>query len=245
MQEHFRQQNLKFGNTREQYFHVWRSFHYGENTDTIDSYISKIKQVAALLNYGEAQMLELFKNTLPIKLYWILFPINNLQEAVDAAKRVLIKEKLDKHLSGQTVNSTPFMKMRDTVHPDKKMSIKPQDSIEERLENLTSMMHKMSIKQEEGKKPFKPQVYPKRGRRQRRQNFGNRDRSRNNDRQRQNFRQTQNGCGNGNRRGNYRQNFGRSNSRDRGRQNFRRNYNNNDRSRSRERSPTPRRYTNR
>ena len=161
---------------------------------------------------------------------------------MDAAKRVLTKEKLDKQLSGQTANSTPFMKMEDTVHPGKKMSIKPQDSIEERLENLTSMMYKMSIQQEEGKKPFKPQVYPKRGRGQRRQNFGNRDRSRNNDRQRQNFRQTQNGCRNGNRRGNYRQNFGRSNSRDRGRQNFRRNYNNNDRSRSRERSPTPRRY---
>ena len=132
--------------------------------------------------------------------------------------------------------------MEDTVHPGKKILIKPQDSIEERLENLTSMMYTMSIQQEEGKKPFKPQVYPKRGRGQRRQNFDNRDRSRNNDRQRQNFRQTQNGCGNGNRRGNYRQNFGRSNSRDRGRQNFKRKYNNNDRSRSRERSPTPRRY---
>ena len=52
LQEHFRQQCSKFGNTREQYFHVWRSFHYDENTDTIDPYISKIKQVAALLNYG-------------------------------------------------------------------------------------------------------------------------------------------------------------------------------------------------
>ena len=60
--------------------------------DTIDSYISKIKQVAALLNYGEPHILEVFKSTLPSKLYWILFPINNLQEAVDAAKRVLTKE---------------------------------------------------------------------------------------------------------------------------------------------------------
>ena len=119
-----------------------------------------------------------------------MFPINNLQEAVDAAKRVLMKEKLDKHLSGQTTNSTPFMKMEGTVHQCKKISIKPQDSIKERLENLTSMMYKISMQQEEGKKPFKPWVYPKRKRGQRRQNFGNRDRSRNNDRQRQNFRQT-------------------------------------------------------
>ena len=26
----FRQQYSKFGNTREQYFHIWRSFHYDE-----------------------------------------------------------------------------------------------------------------------------------------------------------------------------------------------------------------------
>ena len=140
---------------------------------------------------------------------------------MDAAKKYIIERKLDKQLSGQTANTTPFMNIEDTGHSGKKMSIKPQDSIEERLENLTSIMYKISIQEEEGKKPFKPQVYPKKGRGQRRQNFGNRDTSRNNDRQRQNFRQTQNGCRNGNRRSNYRQNFGRSNSRDRGRQNFR------------------------
>ena len=89
MQECFRQQYSKFGNTKEELFHVWRSFQYDENSDNIDSYISKIKQVAALLNYGEPQILELFKNTLPSKLYWILFPINNLRDAVDAMKRML------------------------------------------------------------------------------------------------------------------------------------------------------------
>ena len=44
------------------------------------------------------------------------------------------------------------------------MSINAQDSIGEKIDNLTSMMYKMSIQQEEGKKPFKPQVYLKRGR---------------------------------------------------------------------------------
>ena len=53
----FQQQYSKFGNTREQYFHAWRSFQYDENTDTIDSYIHKVKQVVALLNYGEPQIL--------------------------------------------------------------------------------------------------------------------------------------------------------------------------------------------
>ena len=180
LQECFRQQYSKCGSTREQYFHVWRSFHYDKNTDTIDFYIRKIKQVAMVLNYGKPQILELFKNTLPSKLYCILFLINSLRDAVDAAKRVLIKEKLDKHLSGQTGNSTPFMKMGDASHSSRKVSINAQDSIGEELENLTSMMCKMSIQQGEGKKPFKPQVNLKRGRGQRSQNF---DRSRSNDRQ--------------------------------------------------------------
>ena len=169
-----------------------RSFQYDENTDTTDSYILKIKQVASLLNYGEPEILELFKNTLPSKLYWILFPINNLREAVDTAKRVLNKEKLDKQLMGQASNTSPFMKLRDTTHSGEKVSIKPQD-----LETMTSMMYNMSLQQDKSKKPFKPQVYQRRGRGQR-QNY-NGDRSRNNGRQGQSF--VQNRC-----RNNYRKN---------------------------------------
>ena len=140
LQECFRQQYSKFGCSREQYFHMWRSFHYDENTDTIDSYILKIKQVASLLNYGEPEILELFKNTLPSKLYWILFPINNLREAVDTMKRVLNKEKLDKQLTGQTSSTSPFMKMGDTTHSGQKVLMKLQD-----LETVTSMMYNMSL----------------------------------------------------------------------------------------------------
>ena len=67
LQESFWQQYSKFGNIREPLFHVWRSFHYDENTETIDTYVNRIKQVAALLNYGEPHILELFKNALPSK----------------------------------------------------------------------------------------------------------------------------------------------------------------------------------
>ena len=37
----------------------------------IDAYVNGIKQVAVLLNYDEPQTLELFKNTLPSRLYWV------------------------------------------------------------------------------------------------------------------------------------------------------------------------------
>ena len=66
--DRFRQQYSKFGSTREQYFHALRSFQFYEATDTIDGYIHKVKQEAALLDYGEPQILELFKTLYPVDL---------------------------------------------------------------------------------------------------------------------------------------------------------------------------------
>ena len=50
----------------------------------------RIRQVANLLGYGEPQILKVFKNTLPTKLYWVLFPIEDLRQAVDTAKRTFV-----------------------------------------------------------------------------------------------------------------------------------------------------------
>ena len=112
LQNLFRQRYSKLGNTHKQLFHAWRSFTFDENTETIDSYMIRIRQVATLLGYGEPQILEVFKDTLPTKLYWILFPIENLRQAVDTAKRILTKEKLDRQLTGQT-STSPFMNIKD------------------------------------------------------------------------------------------------------------------------------------
>ena len=65
LQNLFRQQYSKIGNIREQLFRAWRSFNFDENTETIDAYVTHIRQVAALLGYGEPQILEVFKNTPP------------------------------------------------------------------------------------------------------------------------------------------------------------------------------------
>ena len=62
---YLRQQYSKIGNTREQLFHAWRPFNFNDNTETIDAYVTCIRQVAALLGYGEPQLLEVFKKTLP------------------------------------------------------------------------------------------------------------------------------------------------------------------------------------
>ena len=66
LQNLFRQRYSKLGNMQEQLFHAWRSFNFNENTETIHSYVTQIRQVATLLGYGEPQVLEVFKNMLPI-----------------------------------------------------------------------------------------------------------------------------------------------------------------------------------
>ena len=74
LQNQFRQQYSKIGNTREQLFHAWGSLHLDENTETLDAYATPIRHIPVLLGYSEPQVLEIFKNTLPTRLYWVLFP---------------------------------------------------------------------------------------------------------------------------------------------------------------------------
>ena len=57
-------------------------------------------------------MLEVFKNTLPTILYWVLFPIDDLRQVVETVKQILTKEKFERQLAGHS-SSTPFMSIQD------------------------------------------------------------------------------------------------------------------------------------
>ena len=87
-------------------------FHFDENTETLESYVTCIRQVATLLGYGQPQVLEVFKNTLPTRLYWVLYPIDDLRLAVEMAMRILTKEKIERQLAGLSF-STPFMSIQE------------------------------------------------------------------------------------------------------------------------------------
>ena len=113
-----------------------------------------------LLGYREPQVLEVFKNTLPTKLYWILFPIEDLRQAVETAKRILTKEKLDKQLTGQT-SASPFMNIRDGT--ERKVSFNARDELGDKIDKLTVMMSRLAAKDSNEKRPFKPQIYKSRG----------------------------------------------------------------------------------
>ena len=64
--------------------------------ESIDLYVTRVSKCVAMLNYGEPQILELMKNTLPSRPYPILFPIDNVRDAITTAKRVMVKEKIDR-----------------------------------------------------------------------------------------------------------------------------------------------------
>ena len=160
----FRQQYSKFGSTREQYFHAWRSFQFDENTDTIDSYIHRVKQVVALLNYGEPQILELFKNTLLSRLYYMVYNIDNLREAVETTKCMLTKEQIDGCKSGQSAAS-PFMKVNQQNPKRKGVTFNAIETIQKQgdsIDKLTSLMNELSSKldRKDNSTQYKPRIHP-------------------------------------------------------------------------------------
>ena len=152
LQNQFRQQYSKIGNTREQLFHAWRSFHFDENTVTLDAYVTHIRQVATLLGYGELQIQEGFINTLPTKLYWVLFPINDLRQAVETAKRIVTKEKINRQLAGQS-SSTPFMSIKGSYN--QRVTFDTLDGVEDKIDKLTVMMVKLSTRKNGTNRQFK------------------------------------------------------------------------------------------
>ena len=114
---------------------------------------------------GELQILEVFKNTLPTELYWIFFPTEDLRQAVETAKRILTKEKVDKQFTGQT-STSPFMSIRDGTN--RKVSFNTRDELGDKIDKLTVMLGRLAAKDDNDKRPFKLQIYKSRGRGQNR-----------------------------------------------------------------------------
>ena len=85
----------------------------------------------------------MFKNTLPTKLYWILFPIEDLRQAEEIAKRILTKEKLDRQLTGQS-SSIPFMNIRDGHN--RKVSFYTREELSDKTDKIVVMIGKLATR---------------------------------------------------------------------------------------------------
>ena len=87
------------------------------------------------------------------------------------AKRILIKEKLDKQLTGQT-STSPFISIKEGTN--KKVSFDTRDELGDKIDRLTVMLGILAAKDNCDKRPFKPQIFQGRGRGQNR-NFNHRN----------------------------------------------------------------------
>ena len=69
--------------------------------------------------------------------------IEDLRQAVETAKRILTKEKLDKQLTGQT-STSPFMNIRVGTE---KVLFNARDELGDKLDKLTAMMGRLAAKE--------------------------------------------------------------------------------------------------
>ena len=154
MQDLFRQQYSKIGNARAQLFHTWRSFHFNKNTKTIDAYVMCIRQVAALVGYGEPDILDVFKTHMPYKIALGIIPHREYKTSGRDGEENINKRK-DRLLARQS-SSTPFMSVGDSYN--KGVSYNTQDGLEDKIDKLTSMMGKLVARDSKVNRPYQPQL---------------------------------------------------------------------------------------
>ena len=99
--------------------------------------------------------------------------MNNLRDAIDLAKRVLTKEKLDRQLTGQSF--TPFM--RGTTNdnhltqnnPKKGVTFDAMETLERNsdcIDRLTAQVSNMKMTMDRKQSLYKPGIYQGRSRNQ-------------------------------------------------------------------------------
>ena len=115
-----------------------------------------------------------------------IFPIEDLRLAGETAKRILMKEKIDRQLAGQST-LTPFMNIRDGYNSKKLVTFDMEDRLDDKIDKLTYMMSKLTVQGSNQNKPFKLKIYQGKMRGQTRNfydqcNYQNRYRSNSGDR---------------------------------------------------------------
>ena len=70
----------------------------------------------------------------------ILFPIEDLAQADEMAKRILTKEKIDRQLCGQSL-STLLMGIKD--NHSRRVTFHTKDGLEDKIDKLTVMIGKI------------------------------------------------------------------------------------------------------
>ena len=96
---------------------------------------------------------------MPSHLHRVLFPVENLIQAVEISKRILTQEKLDRQLAGESAGAPLSLPMKvETGQWHKTVMFNEGNIIGAKIDNLTSMLGKLCT-QNRHSKPLKPRVY--------------------------------------------------------------------------------------
>ena len=86
-----------------------------------------------------------------------MFPIEDLKQAVETAKRILTKEKVGKQLTGEA-STSPFMSIREGA--SRRVLFDTKEELGDKIDELMVMMDKLASK--DRNRPFKPQIHKSR-----------------------------------------------------------------------------------
>ena len=85
-----------------------------------------------------------------------IIPIDYLRQAVEMAKRILTKKKIDRQFSGQS-SSSPFMNIKN--NHGRWITFDMGDELGDKIDKLTVMIGKLAARHSGSGRQFKPQIY--------------------------------------------------------------------------------------
>ena len=93
----------------------------------------------------------------PYKAILGTFPIEDLRQAVETAKRILTQGKIDRQLASQS-SSTPFMSIKDG-YVNKKVPFDIQNNLEYKIDRFMTLMSKLTTQDDGQNKQFKLKIH--------------------------------------------------------------------------------------
>ena len=89
MKKKFTQEYSEYGKTPCEWLKSWTELKYRPDSDNIDEYIQKFKELATLLAYPEDHQVQIFKMMMPENIELRIKDMTTLNDCIDEAKACL------------------------------------------------------------------------------------------------------------------------------------------------------------
>ena len=141
------------GRSNTHLHNAWKAFTFDPDTMDIEDFIRDVQECGTQLQYGEHSIMEMIKSCMPKDNFGTLYKMDDLAEVISYCKdryAVTPAERAKKAAQANATGTNPFSSIMN----------KRQLDIGQHLNKLTETLNKLDFRQ----KPYKPQIYPNRGR---------------------------------------------------------------------------------